>query len=65
MTWSTIPSRAAFEDLEDSGIGLGPLTPFEALVRGDPDAVAETLAHVEGVQVAAAPTEWRRDRSSR
>jgi putative drug exporter of the RND superfamily len=55
-------SRAAFEDLEDSGIGLGPLTPFEALVRGgDPDAVAETLASVEGVQGAAAPPEWRRD----
>jgi putative drug exporter of the RND superfamily len=55
-------SRAAFEDLEDSGIGLGPLTPFEALVRGgDPDAVAETLARVEGVQGAAAPPEWRRD----
>jgi putative drug exporter of the RND superfamily len=55
-------SRAAFEDLEDSGIGLGPLTPFEALVRGgDPGAVAETLARVEGVQGAAAPPEWRRD----
>ena len=55
-------SRAAFESLEDSGIGLGPLTPFEALVRGgDPDAVAETLARVEGVQGAAAPPEWRRD----
>jgi putative drug exporter of the RND superfamily len=55
-------SRAAFEELEDSGIGPGPLTPFEALVRrGDPDAVAETLARVEGVQDAAAPPEWRRD----
>ena len=54
-------ARTAFEDLEDSGIGLGPLTPFEALVRGgDPDAVAETLARVEGVQSAAAPPEWRR-----
>jgi RND superfamily putative drug exporter len=55
-------ARAAFESLEDSGIGLGPLTPFEALVRGgDPDAVAEKLARVEGVQGAAAPPEWRRD----
>ncbi len=54
-------ARTAFEDLEDSGIGPGPLTPFEALVRGgDPDAVAETLARVEGVQGAAAPPECRR-----
>ena len=32
------------------------------LVRaGDPDAVAETLAGVEGVQSAVAPPDWRRD----
>ena len=55
-------ARAAFESLEDSGIGSGPLAPFEALVRaGDPDAVAETLAGVEGVQAAVAPPDWRRD----
>jgi putative drug exporter of the RND superfamily len=55
-------ARAAFERLEDSGIGPGPLAPFEALVRaGDPDAVAATLGRVEGVQGAAAPPEWRRD----
>jgi putative drug exporter of the RND superfamily len=55
-------ARAAFERLEDSGIGPGPLAPFEALVRaGDPDAVAETLAGVEGVQSAVAPPDWRRD----
>jgi RND superfamily putative drug exporter len=55
-------ARAAFESLEDSGIGSGPLAPFEALVRaGDPDAVVETFAGVEGVQAAVAPPDWRRD----
>ena len=55
-------ARAAFESLEDSGIGSGPLAPFEALVReGDPDAVVETFAGVEGVQAAVAPSDWRRD----
>jgi putative drug exporter of the RND superfamily len=55
-------ARAGFESLEDSGIGPGPLAPFDALVRdGDPDAVAETFAGVEGVQGAAAPPDWRRD----
>jgi putative drug exporter of the RND superfamily len=56
------PARTAFERLEDSGIGSGPLAPFEALVRaGDPDAVVETFAGVEGVQAAVAPPDWRRD----
>jgi putative drug exporter of the RND superfamily len=56
------PARAALEQLEDSGLGLGPLTPFDALVRsGDPETVAETLAAVEGVQDTAAPRDWRRD----
>jgi putative drug exporter of the RND superfamily len=55
-------ARAAFESLEDSGLGSGPLAPFEALVRGgDPDAAAETLAGVDGVQSAVAPPDWRRD----
>ena len=55
-------ARAGFEKLEDSGIGAGPLSPFEALVRaGDPGAVADTLAAVEGVQAAVAPRDWRRD----
>jgi RND superfamily putative drug exporter len=58
-------ARAAFERLEDSGIGPGPLAPFEALVRaGDADAVAERLAGVEGVQDAAAPPDWRRNGTS-
>jgi putative drug exporter of the RND superfamily len=55
-------ARAAFESLEDSGLGSGPLAPFEALVHGgDPDAVAKTFAGVEGVQSAVAPPDWRRD----
>ena len=54
-------ARAGLQELEDSGIGPGPLAPFDALVRGgDPDAVAEALAAVEGVQGAAAPQDWRR-----
>ena len=56
------PARAGFEKLEASGIGHGPLSPFEALVRGgDPDEVAETLGAVDGVQAAVAPADWRRD----
>ena len=55
------PARAGLEKLEDSGIGTGPLSPFDALVRsGDPDAVADALARVDGVRSAAAPAEWRR-----
>jgi putative drug exporter of the RND superfamily len=58
-------ARAGFEQLEDSGIGAGPLSPFEGLVRaGDPDAVAETLATVEGVRGAVAPPDWRRERTA-
>ena len=59
------PARAGLEKLQDSGIGTGPLSPFDALVRsGDPDAVAEALASVEGVHTAVAPAEWRRDGSA-
>ena len=55
-------ARAGLEKLEASGLGAGPLSPFEALVRGDdPEAAAETLAGVDGVQSAIAPAEWRRD----
>jgi putative drug exporter of the RND superfamily len=56
------PARAGFEALERAGIGPGPLSPFEALVRaGDPDEVAESLGRVEGVRAAVAPAGWRRD----
>ena len=55
-------ARAGFEQLERSGIGHGPLSPFDALARrGDPDTVADTLADVDGVQAAVAPRDWRRD----
>jgi RND superfamily putative drug exporter len=59
------PARAGLEQLKESGIGTGPLSPFDALVRsGDPDTVAEALAGVEGVRSAAAPANWRRDGSA-
>ncbi|MDQ4049470.1 MAG: MMPL family transporter, partial [Actinomycetota bacterium] len=55
------PARAALDNLTESGIGTGPLSPFDALVRsGDPDAVAEALANLDGVRAAAAPADWRR-----
>jgi RND superfamily putative drug exporter len=55
------PARGGLEKLQASGIGTGPLSPFDALVRsGDPEAVAAQLAQVDGVRSAAAPAEWRR-----
>jgi RND superfamily putative drug exporter len=54
-------ARAALEKLEDSGIGVGPLTPFDVLVRnGEPGEVAAALASVDGVASAVAPADWRR-----
>ena len=59
------PAHAGLEKLETSGIGTGPLSPFDALVRsGDPEAVAEGIARVDGVQSAAAPFDWRRGEAS-
>jgi RND superfamily putative drug exporter len=56
------PPEAGLEKLQDSGIGTGPLSPFDVLVRsGDPEAIATTLATVEGAQSATAPADWRRD----
>jgi putative drug exporter of the RND superfamily len=53
-------ARSGLEQLEESGIGTGPLSPFDALVRsGDPGEVARALAQVDGVHSAAAPPEWR------
>jgi RND superfamily putative drug exporter len=55
-------AQAALEKLEGSGIGTGPLSPFDALVRsGDAVEVAAALARVEGVRSAAAPADWRRE----
>ncbi|MFL6016612.1 MAG: MMPL family transporter [Gaiellaceae bacterium] len=56
------PARSGLENLEDSGIGTGPLSPFDALVRsGEPGDVAQALAQVDGVHSAAAPADWRRE----
>jgi putative drug exporter of the RND superfamily len=56
------PARVGLEKLKDSGLGTGPLSPFDALVRsGDPEAVAKSVTQVEGVRSAIAPAEWRRD----
>jgi len=56
------PARAGLQHLQESGIGTGPLSPFDALVRaGDPDEVAGALARVQGVSGTVAPHTWRRD----
>jgi putative drug exporter of the RND superfamily len=56
------PARAGLDELAGSGIGTGPLSPFDALVRsGDPDVVARALGGVHGVRAAVAPRAWRRD----
>ena len=56
------PARAGLGHLTASGLGAGPLSPFETLVgSGDPRAVARVVARVDGVQSAVAPLDWRRD----
>jgi len=56
------PAHTGLTQLAESGIGTGPLSPFDTLVRsGDPDAVAHALAGVNGVRAAVAPPQWRRD----
>jgi RND superfamily putative drug exporter len=56
------PARVGLEHLEGSGIGTGPLSPFDSLVRtGDEDAVVRALSGVDGVRGAVAPADWRRD----
>jgi putative drug exporter of the RND superfamily len=57
-------ARAGLEKLQQSGIGPGPLAPFEALVRSsDPRGAAETFAGVAGVRGVVAPSDrdWRRE----
>ena len=59
------PARAGLDQLEDAGIGTGPLSPFDALVgSGDPVAVAKALAKIDGVRSAAAPADWVRGDTS-
>jgi RND superfamily putative drug exporter len=54
-------ARAGFEQLAAAGIGAGPLSPFDAIVRGgDPEAAARSLASVDGVRAVVAPRDWRR-----
>ena len=56
------PARVGLEQLKDAGLGTGPLSPFEALVRsGNPENVAATIAKIDGIQTTAAPSDWRRD----
>jgi putative drug exporter of the RND superfamily len=56
------PARAGLDQLEGSGIGSGPLSPFDTLVgSSDPASLAATLEGVEGVQGAVAPAAWRRE----
>ena len=56
------PARVGLEQLKHSGIGTGPLSPFEALVRsGNPEIAAAAIAKVGGVQTTVAPADWRRD----
>src|SRR5689334_5189486 len=43
------PARAALHQLEASGIGTGPLSPFDTLVSGDAQQVVATLKGVPGV----------------
>lgn len=59
------PARAGLEKLQSAGIGDGPLSPFDALVRSvDAGAVAKAIAQVDGVRSASAPADWRREGTS-
>ena len=56
------PARIALDQLTDSGVGTGPLSPFDVLVRsGNVAAIAKSFAQVEGVRAAVAPADWRKD----
>jgi putative drug exporter of the RND superfamily len=58
-------ARVGLHQLERSGIGTGPLSPFDTVVRaGNVEQVAATLKRVRGVHAAIAPTQWRRGGSS-
>jgi RND superfamily putative drug exporter len=59
------PARVALDRLDDSGIGSGPLSPFDTLVRsGDPTPVLAAIEGAEGVRGAVAPAAWQRDGTS-
>ncbi len=56
------PARAGLDQLKRSGIGTGPLSPFDAVVRGGGlDRALAQMKGVDGVHAAIAPRDWRRD----
>jgi putative drug exporter of the RND superfamily len=58
-------ARAGLDKLEESGIGTGPLSPFDALVRsGDSDQVVRALADVEGVRGTITAAAWQHGSTS-
>ncbi|MFL6136906.1 MAG: MMPL family transporter [Frankiaceae bacterium] len=50
------PAYDAFQRLQRGGVPAGVLTPIEVLVRGDGQAVASKLRHVDGVAAAVVST---------
>jgi putative drug exporter of the RND superfamily len=59
------PARVGVTQLEHAGIGVGPLSPFDTLVRsGDIAQIVAKLRAVDGVHAAIAPTQWHRDGAS-
>ena len=65
MVFHDEDSKEKIEQLVASGIGTGPVTPFQSLVEsGDPAVVAHALAKVDGVRSSVATAEWRRERRS-
>ena len=59
------PARVALHQLEQSRIGVGPLSPFDTVVRrGNVETIVATLKGIEGVHTAIAPAAWRRGGSS-
>ncbi|MEX2413320.1 MAG: MMPL family transporter [Thermoleophilaceae bacterium] len=53
------PAREAFDNLDDSGLGGGAMSPFELLVpSAQADVVAVDVADVEGVNAVVDPESW-------
>ena len=58
-------ARAGLAKLERSGIGTGPLSPFDALAKtSDADRVIHAVTGVEGVRGAVAPATWHHGSTS-
>ena len=59
------PARVALDQLKGSGIGTGPLSPFDTVVRhGNVEQIVTTLKRIEGVHTAIAPPAWHRNGSA-